>query len=64
MKAPHRLFEQQTQGKPRTSSVGTSSAVKARQDQAQGIDTFAGMIPMRQHAEVNASLVQLEVLII
>ena len=59
MKATHRFLKQQTQEKPRTSSVAASSAVKARQDQAQGIDTFAGMNPMRLHA----SLVQLEALI-
>ena len=32
-------------------------------EQARAIVTFAGMIPLRLHADVNARLVQLEALI-
>ncbi|KAK3874045.1 hypothetical protein Pcinc_020989 [Petrolisthes cinctipes] len=39
------------------------AAAKHLQEQARAIVTFAGMIPMRLHSEVNARLVQLEALI-
>jgi len=46
-----------------TSVSGPGAARSGLQEQARAIVTFAGMIPMRLHTDVNARLVQLEALI-
>lgn len=45
------------------STVSAPTAPKHLQEQARAIVTFAGMIPMRLHSDINARLVQLEALI-
>ncbi|KAF2350899.1 Nucleoporin interacting component Nup93/Nic96, partial [Trinorchestia longiramus] len=46
-----------------TPSVGDASSTQHLRQQARAIVTFAGMIPLRLHADINARLVQLEALI-
>nr|XP_053627918.1 LOW QUALITY PROTEIN: nuclear pore complex protein Nup93-like [Cherax quadricarinatus] len=68
MTTTHRLYRmpaqpQSPQTSFNTSTTVTSPATKHLQEQARAIVTFAGMIPMRLHSEINARLVQLEALI-
>ncbi|XP_066973938.1 nuclear pore complex protein Nup93-like [Macrobrachium rosenbergii] len=68
MTTTHRLYcSPPVQSSPQTSfntsALPSSPAFKHLKEQARAIVTFAGMIPMRLHSEINARLVQLEALI-
>lgn len=68
MTTTHRLYrmpvpQPSTQTSFNTSALSPSPAFKHLKEQARAIVTFAGMIPMRLHSEINARLVQLEALI-
>ncbi|XP_045581798.1 nuclear pore complex protein Nup93 isoform X2 [Procambarus clarkii] len=68
MTTTHRLYRmpvhpQTPQTSFNASTTVISPAAKHLQEQARAIVTFAGMIPMRLHSEINARLVQLEAVI-
>lgn len=68
MTTTHRMYLMPTQPQTPQMSLSTSTPAasppnKHLEEQARAIVTFAGMIPMRLHTEINARLVQLEALI-
>lgn len=68
MTTTHKLYQMPSQQQSpqmsfNVSATAASPATKHLQEQARAIVTFAGMIPMRLHSEINARLVQLEALI-
>ncbi|XP_042864457.1 nuclear pore complex protein Nup93-like [Penaeus japonicus] len=68
MTTTHKLYQMPSQQQSpqlsfNVSATAASPATKHLQEQARAIVTFAGMIPMRLHSEINARLVQLEALV-